>query len=63
MMEDRLRPTLVEIRCQITVAVAFAEAYAEAHPEHADALHHFCKDISESFQHLREVVCGKPLSD
>ena len=57
----KLRPTLVDIRCQITAAIAFAEIYAECHPQHAEALHHFYEDITQSFQELREVVYGKPI--
>ena len=55
------RPTLVDIRSRITAAVAFAEIYAESHPQHADALHHFYEDIRKSFQDLREVVYGRPI--
>jgi hypothetical protein len=59
----KLRPTLVDICCRITAAVAFAEIYAESHPQHADALHHFSKDIRQSFRDLREVVYGKPIME
>jgi len=59
----KLRPTLVDIRNQITAAVVYAEIYSESHPEHAEALHHFYEDITESFQELRDIVYGKPIMD
>ncbi len=57
------RPTLVDIRSRITAAVAFAEIYAESHPQHADALRHCYEDITKSFQDLREVVYGRPIME
>jgi hypothetical protein len=65
MAEDpyKVRPTLVDIRCQITAAIVCADVYAESHPQHADALHHFYKDITQSFERLREFVYGKPVED
>lgn len=47
----------------ITAAVAFAEIYAESHPQHADALRHCYEDITKSFHDLREVVYGRPIME
>ena len=60
---SKIRPTLVDIRCRITAAVAFAEIYAESHPQHADALHHFSEEIKKSLQDLHEVIYGKPIME
>jgi hypothetical protein len=54
-----VRPTLFEICNQITIAVAFAELYAEVDVQHAKAFHAFCADIKKHFYNLREVVSGK----
>jgi hypothetical protein len=61
--EPQIKPTLVEIRCQLTAAVAFAQIYAESHPEHAAHLHHFVRDIQRLSTKLGESVYGKPITD
>ena len=60
---QNIKPTLVEIRCQLMAAVAFAQIYAESHPEHADHLHHFVRDIQSISTKLGESVYGEPITD
>jgi hypothetical protein len=57
-----IKPTLVDIRCRITAAVAFAEIYIESHPQHAAALRTFCQQLRRSVQNLGEAVYGKPMA-
>lgn len=59
----KLKPTLVEIRCHLTAAVAFAEIYAESHPQYAEHLHDFIGNLRKMSKELGESVYGKPIAD
>lgn len=55
----KIKPTLVGIRCQITAAVAFAQIYAESHPQHAEDLRHFVQRLQDISNELVEAVYGR----
>jgi hypothetical protein len=57
------KPTLVDIRGRITAARMFAEIYAQSHPRHAKALHHFGEEITKMVKELGEAVYGKPIME
>ena len=58
-----IKPTLVDIRCQLMAAVAFAQIYAESHPQDAEHLIHFVREIQKMSKELGESVYGKPIMD
>lgn len=65
MPEDsyKIKPTLVDIRGRTTAAILFAELYAVSHPQHAEALHHFSREIKKIVAELGEAVYGKPIME
>lgn len=58
-----MKPSLVDIRCALTAAIAFATLYAESHPQHAEPLNHFIEEIGSISKQLGEAIYGSPATD
>jgi ABC-type Zn uptake system ZnuABC Zn-binding protein ZnuA len=58
-----VRPSLVDIRCALTVATVLADEFVQLHPEHAEAVTHFLTKIHRSCAELRDSISDKELPE
>ena len=58
-----MKPSLVDIRCALTAATAFADLFAESHPQHAEAVAHFIGEIRTISKELGDAIYGEPASE
>ena len=58
-----MKPSLVDIRCALTAAIAFASLYAESHPQHAEAVNYFIEEITNISRELGESIYGNRVTD